>query len=276
MEYIEAEEDTSKISFSGFSYLFTKGRCSTEENFAEEHYFTTDKKNISYFNFYPNSRPDFIWEAYLYGLLALVYPSNNLLEISKFPIQFRKAVKSYKKNCLKDTDKEIYLKFQGTVMFWDKDDEPVIPYCYVQIWTVKERIYSPSQPKESKLEKNDLHQLAEQKLIVLIDRLFSIEKDDKIKVNHASTNCLATSHSHQRMSEEDWTKVQIFRRQLIQKHVFGYQYPSTCDKVKRAMIQKGISLECVECKPTKEDPATTSKEEEDKMSKAAGKAKVEN
>lgn len=41
--------------------------------------------------------PEFICETYQYGLLVMIYPANNLLEISRSPKQFRKAVKVIKR-----------------------------------------------------------------------------------------------------------------------------------------------------------------------------------
>uniref|UniRef100_A0A161ZHI8 Uncharacterized protein n=1 Tax=Daucus carota subsp. sativus TaxID=79200 RepID=A0A161ZHI8_DAUCS len=161
-----------------------------------------DKKNVSYFNFNPNADPDMIYEAYQYGLLAQVYPANNLLEISKFPKEFRK-----------------------TVGF------------------AKEKIYSPSKAMEPTLEKEDLREFAENKLLSLI-----------------------------RLSEEDYNKVVAFRRQLLHKDTVGAHKEIFCRKKQKEVNKFGIQLECHICgiiTPDKEsgkriieDPSTSAKDKE--------------
>ncbi|KAI3772321.1 hypothetical protein L6452_03503 [Arctium lappa] len=113
----EMKDYDLEATYTGFKYLYEKGRKTTEVSFVEEHYYTTDKRNISYFNFYLNAHPEFVLEAYQFGLLRMIYPSDNLLELSKFPAKFRNAVKTYKKKCLKGAEKEIFLKFQSSLIF---------------------------------------------------------------------------------------------------------------------------------------------------------------
>ncbi|KAJ9535106.1 LOW QUALITY PROTEIN: hypothetical protein OSB04_un001816 [Centaurea solstitialis] len=154
----DMEDYDLESSYSGFDYMYKKGRESTALDFVDERFYTSDKRNISYFNFFPNADPLFILEAYHYGLLSMVYPSNSLLEISKFPKEFRDAIKAYKKKCLKGLEKEIYLNFQSTVMFWDEDEQPIQTYNYVQIGVIKEKIYSPGQAMKATLEEKDLQE----------------------------------------------------------------------------------------------------------------------
>ncbi|XP_074324097.1 uncharacterized protein LOC141661016 [Apium graveolens] len=204
---MQMEEDTIESYFSGFNYIYQYGRIATEKEFVSEHFFTTDKKNVSYFNFYPNVDPDMVYEAYQYGLLAQVYPANNLLEISRFPKEFRKAVKTFKNKCLKGKEIDLFIKTTSTIICWENEEEcdcpPNQPLHYIQVGPTKEKIYSPSQAMEPILEKNDLRALAENKLLILINKLFSVQKEDKLKVNVATTHALMTSYSHKGLSEDD-------------------------------------------------------------------------
>lgn len=175
------EDYNLEATFTGFNYLYEKGRATTELSFVEEHFYTSDKRNISYFNFFPNAHPMFILEAYHYGLFKLVYPSDNLLELSRFPTEFRDAVKTYKKKCLKGSDKEIYLKVHSSLIFWDSNKEPIQTYKFVQIGVYKDKIYAPSQAMEALLEEKDLQEIAEQKLLILINKVFDLSKNDKLK-----------------------------------------------------------------------------------------------
>ncbi|KAI3758790.1 hypothetical protein L6452_06362 [Arctium lappa] len=195
-------------TYTRFKYLYKKGRNTTELSFVEEHYYTTDKRNIKYFNFNPNTNPEFVLEAYQFGLLRMIYPSDNVLELLKFPAEFRNAVKTYKKKCLKGADKEIFLKFQSSLIFWDDQEEPIQTYKYVQIGVCKDKIYAPSQAKVILLEKKDLQEMAEQKLLVLINKVFDIRREDKLKVNLATHYCLMTSFSTSSISEVEYEKNQ--------------------------------------------------------------------
>lgn len=121
---------------------------------------------------------------------------------------------------------------------------------------------------EATLEKQDLRELAEQKLLVLINKLFSIKREDKLKVNLATITALMTSYSHQGLSEEDYSKIVAFRKQLLHKDAVGSHKEIFCKRKQKEMQKFGMLLNCQICGPT-------TKEEEDKLSKAAGKAAVE-
>ncbi|KAI3758676.1 hypothetical protein L6452_06247 [Arctium lappa] len=246
----DMEDYNLDATYTGFKYLYKKGRDTTELSFVEEHYYTTDKRNISYFNFFPNTHPKFMLEAYQYGLLRMIYPSDNLLELSKFPAEFRNKVKTYKKKCLKGADKEIFLKFQSSLIFWDDQEEPIQTYKYVQIGVCKDKIYAPSQAKDVLLDKKDLQELAKQKLLTLIDKVFDIRKEDKLKVNLATHYCLMTSFSTSSILEIDYEKIKEFQKQLVSPHVFGSHYPSLCQKIKLELEKKGIKHSCPRCYPT--------------------------
>ncbi|KAI3701987.1 hypothetical protein L6452_27534 [Arctium lappa] len=110
----DMEDYDLEATYTGFKNLYKKGRETTELSFVEEHYYTSDKRNISYFNYFPNAHPE---------------------------------TKSK----------------------------------YVQIGVCKDKIYAPSQAKDALLEKEDLQEVAEQKLLTLISKVFDISKEDKLK-----------------------------------------------------------------------------------------------
>ncbi|XP_074337239.1 uncharacterized protein LOC141674431 [Apium graveolens] len=178
-----------------------------------------------------------VYESYQYGLLAQVYLANNILEIFRFPKEFRKAVNTFKNNYLKGKEIDLFIKTISTIMCWENEEEydcpPNQPLHYIQVGPAKEKIYSPSQAMEPTLEKNDLRALAENKLLILINKLFSVQKEDKIKVNLAITHALMTSYSHKGLSEDDYNKVVTFRRQLLQKMLLDRIKKSSARKSKR-------------------------------------------
>ena len=122
------------------------------------------------------------------------------------------------------------------------------------------------------LEKDDLRDIAENKLSILINKIFSISKEDKLKVNLATTNALMTSYSHKGLSEEDYNKVVAFRRQLLHKDAVGAHKEIFCRKKQKEVNKFGIQLECQICgiiTPDKEsgkriieDPSTSAKDKE--------------
>ncbi|KAI3667256.1 hypothetical protein L6452_42305 [Arctium lappa] len=114
------------------------------------------------------------------------------------------------------------------LIFWDDQEEPIQTYKYVQIGVCKDKIYAPSQAKDILLEKKDLQELAEQKLLTLINKVFDIRKEDKLKVNLATHYCLMTSFSTSSILEIDYEKIREFQKQLVSPHVFGSHYPSLC------------------------------------------------
>ena len=119
------------------------------------------------------------------------------MEISKFPKEFRKAIKTFENNCLKGNEIELFIKTTSTIICWENQEEcdfpPNQPFHYIQVGSAKEKIYTPSKAMEPTLEKEDLREFAENKLLSLIDKFFSISKEDKLKVNLATTNALMTS-----------------------------------------------------------------------------------
>ncbi|KAI3692493.1 hypothetical protein L6452_32309 [Arctium lappa] len=163
---------------------------------------------------------------------------------------YRNAVKTYKKKCLKGTDKEIFLKIQSSFIFWDDQEEPIQTYKYVQIGVCKDKIYAPSQAKDTLLEKKDLQEIAEQKLLVLINKVFDIRREDKLKVNLATHYCLMTSFSTSSISEVEYKKTREFQKQLVSPFGFGSHYPSLCKKIKIELEKKSINHICQRCDPT--------------------------
>jgi ribosomal protein L44E len=122
---------------------------------------------------------------------------------------------------------------------------------------------------ESTLEKKDLRELAEQKLLILINKLFSIMPEDKLKVNLATVNTLITSYSHKGLTEEDYSKIIAFRRQLLHRDAVGSHQDLFCKRKQKELKKFGIQLECQFCSPT-----TLEKDEQAKDSSTSDKGKA--
>lgn len=167
-------------------------------------FFTTDKTNISYFNWYPNSDPELVYEAYVNGLVSIIYPYSNLLEIGSFPKAFREAAKKIRTKCVKDPEKEIFIKVQSSLPFWDEDYNDILakPFHSVQLGIVKKRLHNPSESKPVTLEKKDWKQIALHKYANILEKILSIKESDNLKINRTSSNCIITSMTHTSMSKD--------------------------------------------------------------------------
>lgn len=241
----EDENLVYEPEYTTFDYIYKLGRRATEQTFVEEKFFTTDKKNVSYFSCYPNSHPELVFEAYKFGLLSVIYPSKNLLEISKFSEHFRKAIKTYRTRYAKE--KDIFLKFHSSIISWNQKDEAIHPITLIQLGIVKEKDYSPSQVSPCSVQKEDLHELAVQKLITIAEKLFAINGEAKIKVNYCSSNCLMTSYSHQKISAEDLNKINIFRRPFLYGKIDDIHSDRLCNRLMKIVPKSGYMFCCLIC-----------------------------
>lgn len=72
-----------------------------KESLEEENFFTTDTQKMSTFNFCDGANPDLVREAYDQGLVRMIYPSTNLLEIKLLPKKVKEAIKKFRTNASK-------------------------------------------------------------------------------------------------------------------------------------------------------------------------------
>nr|WUF06584.1 caulimovirus viroplasmin [Angelica bushy stunt virus]WUF06591.1 caulimovirus viroplasmin [Angelica bushy stunt virus] len=260
------EEDTDfdvkvENTYEDFSYIYSVARRATPQQFEQEHFFTTDKSNLSYINAFPSVHPELVYESYSFGLLNIVYPSESMEEIKLFPEQFRKAILQFRKKCL-SKDQSVFIKFQSTLGFWEGHDNDlenyISPYHYVNIGAVKERIYTPSKEMEITLQKEDLKQLAEEKGLEIIRRLFSLPDEAKIHINLCTYTNLITSFSHKGMTPEDKKKLALFKERIISPLAFGRHNESFCKKKKRLLATFGVAYSCKFCPKAENNGASTS------------------
>ncbi|AMN10081.1 caulimovirus viroplasmin [Angelica bushy stunt virus] len=242
-------------SYEDFSYVYSIARRATPRQFELEHFYTTDKTNISYINAFPLADPDLIYESYSFGLLNTVYPSEKMEEIKLFPEQFTKAVIQFKKKCL-SKEQQVFIKFQSTIGFWEGHEDMenfISPYHYVNIGAVKERIYFPSKEINIILQKEDLKQIAEEKALNIIERLFTLQEEAKIHVNMATYTVLVTSFSHKGMTTEDKKKLEAFKERIISPLAFGRHEESFCERKKKLLARLGVQYSCKFCQKKTED-----------------------
>ncbi|KAL8110848.1 hypothetical protein AgCh_026554 [Apium graveolens] len=130
-----------------------------------------------------------------------------------------------------------------------------------QLRISKEKDYSPSQASPCLVEKQDLQELAVQKLIIIAEKLFTINEEAHIKVNYCSSNCLMTSHFHQKISTKDLNKILTFRRPFLYEKIDDIHSDRLCNRLRKIVPKSGYMFNCLICshKPEDNDKASSSK-----------------
>ncbi|KAL8145681.1 hypothetical protein AgCh_003722 [Apium graveolens] len=175
--------------------------------------------------------------------------------LSEFPKGIREAIKKFKTKCLKNSDKEIFVKIQSTVPFWDEDYGLVKPFHYIQIGIVKEKLYNHSKTMLVSPKKENLQELAFHKYASIMEKVLSLSKEEKIKINYAANNCLITSQSHQKMTTEEKDVFSKIQKKMINgREILGAHYPPLCRNINRIIKKAELNVEllCSFCQNSKE------------------------
>ena len=257
------------IRISDFEYIFKLAKTAGESAFVESRYFTTDKKNISLFNFCKNADPEFVFEAFQLGLIDTIYPSKNLLEISHFPKEIKKAIKNYRTKCLNNSDKDIFIKIKSSIPVWRHEAQIHSPKHLIQIGVCKEEHYHPSKVMKDEVSREDYFKLGVIQYEKMINSLFEFNDQSKVFVNYCSPQYLIYSKSLRPISEEDGKQILIFRDKIAVAHVFGPHDQDLCKTIMRHKSKvSGHAISCQKCAikedkdvgPQSNDPPSTSKE----------------
>ncbi|ACB69768.1 inclusion body/transactivation factor [Lamium leaf distortion virus] len=260
----EADTPDVNIVMEDFMNVYKAARAHKDERFFIDHFFTTEKKNLSFYNFCECSDPEIVKDAYLCGLIKTIYPGPNLLEISLLPKEIRRNVKHFRRKCIKDPSKKIYLKFSSTIPRWGKEGEQVYwPHHHITMGVrSEEEQYQPSRQMEATLEVQDLEELAVQKIQQFIEKMFEFSKEDKTFVNLIWNRVLITSKSFKPLSTSHVELILLFQKRLKNHYDFGPHHPLICKSIEK----KSVEYSCLNCskgkRPKKdghvEDSATTS------------------
>lgn len=251
-EPVDEPNTLDELTVKDFMFLYSNARRAGEEMMVEEHYFTTDKKNISYYNFCKNSNPEQVFEIFRCGLLRTIYPSSNLMEIRNFPKEIRHAVKKFRTKCLNNSEKDLFLKIQSSIPTWNTDGSVQCPsYHLIQIGVSNGEKYYPSQVTKDQLEEKDLPDLSKKCILKLMDQIINFKGDDKIFVNYQDDKCLIYSVSFKKMNKESENAIIAFQKTIISGRVLGDHDTLLCDEVKKKTAQKKMPFSCKVC--TKDD-----------------------
>nr|WNH14474.1 inclusion body matrix protein [Physostegia virginiana caulimovirus 1] len=241
----EADTPDVYITMEDFMNVYKAARGTNQEDFHLGHFFTTEKKNLSFYNFCEHSDPEMIRDAFYCGLINTIYPGHNLLEISLLPKEIRKSVKNFRTKCLKDTSKKIFLKFHSTIPRWGSTGEQVYwPHHLINMGIRSgEEPYQPSKKMEAKLEVQDLEELAVYRVQSFLDKAFDFKQEQKIFVNLIWNRVLITTKSHQPLTTNHVEMILLYQKHCRNHYNFGPHHPLICKNIEK----KSVEYSCDSC-----------------------------
>lgn len=253
-KFIKIEEDDNDIGFSpefnlkSFLYIYQYGRNLGEEHFLTDHAFTIDKKEISYLCFVNQSDPECILESFKAGLVRYVYPSINLQELRLLPKVLKSSVQRFRKKCIKDSEKEIFLKIKSTIPCWEDyhngldDLVSYRPNYLVQIGISKGVNYQPSQKMEATILKDQWQKIAEEKAIEFFQAIEEVLSNEKIFIIYCDDRILIYSSSPKERTKEDMKAIQDYQSEISTCKLLGFHSDKICSYLtKKAKADKSYS-----------------------------------
>jgi len=245
------QDQEEPLCARGFEYWYLEGRRASESKLIEERFFTTDNANVSYFNFLKNSHPDQVYEAFRYGLVRMIYPSNNLQELKSFPKGFVNAIKKFRIKTSKDsgkTDRDVFVKVLSSIPAFDESGVMLHePHHVIQIGFSKGEKYSPSKVMPSRVEKKDFPELAKVKFSNLLDKVYDFQDEDRIFVNYTDSRILLFSKGSKPIGKEDIRCILQFQQQVTRQDIFKMHFEDICSMIKNKV---GPAHCCPLCKAT--------------------------
>ena len=239
---ISKEVPTEDFQEDDFRDLYRFAREAGEDKFTKNRFFTTDKQNLSYFNFIENCDPALVKDAYEGGLIKTIYPGHNLLEISLLPESIRTAVKTFRKKCIKDSEKNIFLKFTSTIPRWRDGEQVYAPHHHIQIGISKGVAYTPSRRMNGFIGSDDLEELAIIKIKDFISKAFNYYQGDKVFVNLSEDKVLMVSSTAKPTTKECVDGILAFQKKMLH-YCFGPHHVEIC----KQLCKVGRESKCTSC-----------------------------
>jgi hypothetical protein len=207
------------MSFEDFISIWNKVRRLTPEAYEKEHLCSDDKASRSLLIIGQNANPDLTFKAFNAGLVKVIYPSNNLQEIGRFPEGFKKAVKKFRSKIAAAKDAPIFIQCTSTLPDWE-EEHSYQAYHLVEIGLSKNREFNP--PQEMKDSGDLLYQLAQVRtngFTRILQKTQSINGETKIKINYSHERVLITSHYGATISRQDVSILSSFEESIINNDV---------------------------------------------------------
>ncbi|UME39646.1 caulimovirus viroplasmin [Pueraria virus A] len=247
-EAIQHKEAPCFLILSDFSYYFNMAESQTMNE--EEGFFTIDKKKFSLFGFLAGAKPEMVKTVFQLGLCSIIYPGDNLKEISLLPRGIQEAIKAFKKKVLKSGENHLFIKVISSFIDWDKDGKCLPPYYWIKIGSAKKGFEQPS-PKEKGITanlSNSLDKMRAERLAAVNQQFLSIFADSNIKVNYFDKRSIMVSDCKEQISKEDGAKIVEFEA------VFNNGELQVSDKTARLFCHYAPEYhECARCPPPKDN-----------------------
>lgn len=235
-----------EITYDGFSYLINLARKVGNAEAVENNYFTTDGKNISYFNFLKNADPEFVFEAFSYGLIKLIYPSQNLLELRDFPKELKQGIKQFRKNCVKG-DKDICLKITSSLPQWNDTGMVYQPHHIIQISICKKEDFPEGEVMENKICFSDHVELSKRRFEVFCNKLYGFNDESKVMINYCDNYHLVYSSSGKPITEQGIKQILSFMIRFEAGLFTKDHLRDFCKIVGKKAKSYGRQLTCKQC-----------------------------
>jgi hypothetical protein len=210
------KEGLRKITPELFFQFYNKARVHTGESMEEDCFFTTDRNNGSRYNLLDGSDPKFVYQLYQCGLIDNIYPSNNLVELSFFPENFKRTIRNFRKR-IKAADRPIYLKFYSSIIDWNDNGEELIPYHFIKLGLAspKREVPQPFYQEPKETDPDSLHEERAHLLSTIFQELRKINAHSDIRINYSTTKVLIYSQSNTTLLEEDQQKIIEYEARFI-------------------------------------------------------------
>ncbi|ACB69774.1 inclusion body/transactivation factor [Eupatorium vein clearing virus] len=210
------------LEMQDFIYLRDMARSANKKSILEGKFFTTDKKDISMFNFVPGANPELVYEAFCYGLVSQIYPAENLLELRSFPNDLVKAVKQFRKKITSKPNALIYLKITSSIPTWDESYQLLsLPVRIIEIGLCKKANYHDSIQQKDDGE-NDLHKLAADRYSKVLDKAHSFYQESKVFVNFTDEYVLMYSKTNKVIPEDHAIKIRKYQDGITKSTFLGF------------------------------------------------------
>ncbi|QED42846.1 putative inclusion body protein [Isatis caulimovirus A] len=235
-----------ELSRDSFLYLHDLGRKFNGDG--DDTVFTTDKKNISMFNFLKKADPQMVYECFQAGLIKTIYPSQNLQEIKYLPKKIKDAVKRFRTNCIKNTEKDIFLKIKSTIPVWSSEGLLHKPKYLIEIGISRKVQPEQSKTMENTIGEDELVDLAVVTAQQFIESLMKISEKDKIFVNMVDYETMVYSKNLKKTTIEDEKAIEVFQTKLINGNLLGFHCPAICHSINVTTKKSGGTYSCHLCK----------------------------
>nr|WNH14480.1 inclusion body matrix protein [Physostegia virginiana caulimovirus 2] len=211
------ESEGFAISFEDFRMIWTKSRISTLEDGSSEKFYTDDKASKSLFTFVEAAEPYLVHTAFRAGLTRMIYPSRNLQELAKFPKEFVKAIKDYRKKFAKANDAPIFLKVHSSLPDWSSQHRfEAVHFVQVGLSNGNKKLPEGMKSIDEPFPSLDaISRVRVQGLKSIVDKLHHVHSESTIRINHLQDNLLVHNKGPKQISESDFTLWKDFEHSLI-------------------------------------------------------------